>query len=157
MKWVLILILVVIIMLIANSVCEQYKEKFDFYNNLKLFLNQFVLNLNFKQDIIINFLGKVKAKKQFSLFINAYKEYLKTNKLSLSDIKILSDDEKIELEEMITSIGKLDVLNETKNIEVFLFNVEKKLKKAENDKNKLCPMILKLSLLFSIALAILLI
>ena len=156
MKVVLIIILVVIIMIIANAISEQYKEKFDFYANLKLFLNQFVINLNFKQEVVMNFLEKTKPQKQFLFFVNAYKKYLKTNELDLSVIKILSFEEKAELHDMILSIGKLDVTNETKQMEMFLLNIEEKLKKAENDKTKLCPMILKLSLLFSIALAILL-
>ena len=157
MKWILIIILVSVIMLIAYAVSEQYKEKFDFYNNLIIFLNQFKLNLNFKQEKILNFLNKANSKKQFKLFISSYKEYLKTNELNLTDIKILNEEEQNQLTEMIKNIGRFDSTNEIKQIETFLVEINIKLKKAEKDKEKLCPMILKLSLLFAIALAILLI
>ena len=157
MKWILIIILIVIIMLIANSVSEQYKEKLDFYNNLKNFLYQFKLNLNFKQEKIIDFLDKTNGKKQFNQFINAYKKYLSTNKFLLDEIKILDTEEKKQLTDIVISIGKMDAKNESKQIELFLIDVETKQKSAENDKNKLCPMILKLSLLFAIGVAILLI
>ncbi len=157
MKLILILTLIVVIMLIANSISEQYKEKFDFYTNLKSFFNQFILNLSFKQEAVLDFLSKTKAKKQFSIFIDAYKDYLKNNILNLDQIKILSNEEKIQLQEMIKSIGQMDAQNETKQINVFMVDIEQRLTKAETDKNKLCPMILKLSLLFSIGLAILLI
>jgi len=70
-------------MLIAHSISEQYKDKYDFYNNLKLFLNQFKINISFRQEKINDFLNKTKAKKQFNLFINSYKNYLKTNELDL--------------------------------------------------------------------------
>ena len=39
MKWFLIAVLIAVIMIIAYSISEQYKDKFDFYNNLKSFLN----------------------------------------------------------------------------------------------------------------------
>ena len=55
------------------------------------------------------------------------------------------------------NIGRYDVRNELGQIDSFLATIEVKLKKALDDKNKLSPMILKLSLLFAIGLAILLI
>ena len=87
MKWFLIAVLIAVIMIIAYSISEQYKDKFDFYNNLKSFLNQFKINLSFKQDKIINFLNNLKPKKQFKLFINSYKNYLNTDKIDLNEIK----------------------------------------------------------------------
>jgi len=144
-------------MLIAHSISEQYKDKYDFYNNLKLFLNQFKINISFRQEKINDFLNKTKAKKQFNLFINSYKNYLKTNELDLSQIKILNDEEKNDLENIIKNIGKYDTENEIKQLDNFLLTVDMKLDSAMQDKNKLCPMILKLSLLFAIGLAILLI
>ncbi len=157
MKWILIIVLIVIIMLIAFGVSEQYKEKFDFYDNFKSFLNQFKINLNFKQEKIIDFLNKSKGKKQFNLFIQSYQKYLKTNELNLNDIKILTQEEKNKLTQMIQSIGNYDSSNETKQIDSFIIEIEEIKQKAEKDKEKLCPMIIKLSLLFAIGLAILLI
>ena len=157
MKWILICVLICVIMLIAYAVSEQYKEKFDFYNNLKTFLNQFKINLSFKQEKIIDFLNKTKAKKQFNIFIREYKHYLKNNEINLSDIKILDIEEKNQLENIIKNIGGMDAKNEINQIETFIIEIDNKLKQAEADKNKLCPMIIKLSLLFAIGLAIILI
>ncbi len=157
MKWILILILIFIIMIIAYSISEQYKEKFDFYNNLKIFLLQFKLNISFKKEKIIEFLNKVNSKKYFNIFICEYKNYLKTNIINLENIKILDGDERKQLENLIKSIGLLDSQNEILQLDLFIQEVDEKLKRAEKDKNKLCPMILKLSLLFAIGLAIILI
>lgn len=156
MKWILIIVLVFVIMLIAYSVSEQFKDKFDFYNNLKNFLNQFKVNVSFKQEKILDFLDKLTPKKQFKLFIEAYKEYLKGKELNFSQIKILDVDEILELEEIVKNLGSLDVKNELGQLETFLITVDEKLNKAQEDKNKLCPMILKLSLLFAIGLVIIL-
>ncbi len=157
MKWILICVLICVIMLIAHSVTEQYKEKYDFYYNLKIFLNQFKLNLSFKQEKINLFLEKIKAKKQFNVFINSYKDYLRTNELNLDRLTVLDFDDKKQLKSIITNIGQLDAKNEIAQIEHFEIEINEKLEKAKSDKNKLCPMILKLSLLFSIGLAIILI
>ena len=157
MKWILIVILVFVIMIIANSVGEQYREKFDFYLNLKNFLQQFKINISFRQEKIHDFLNKTKSKKQFNVFIKEYQRFLKTNELNLEDIKILDIEEKKQLEDIVKNIGRLDVVNEIEQVESFLIEIEGKLKQAEHDKMKICPMILKLSLLFAIGLAIILI
>lgn len=155
MKWILIIVLIFVIMLIAFAISEQYKDKFDFYNNLKLFLNQFKINLTFKQEKIETFLNNLKPKKQFCLFVSAYKDYLKNEKLDLSSIKILEEPEVSELTEIVKNLGKHDVKSEINQLDNFIFTIDEKLKNAKEAKEKLCPLILKLSLLFAIALAIL--
>ena len=157
MKLILIIILIVVVMLIAYATTEQYKDKFDFYNNLKTFLEEFKINLSFRQDKIIEFLNKVNARKQFKLFIDSYKEYLQNNKLDLSRITILESEEMSELEDIILNIGKYDVKNELGQLESFISHIEIKVNQSLDKKNKLCPMILKLSFLFAVGIAILLI
>ena len=65
-------------------------------------------------------------------------------------------DEKNRLKEMVLSMGKFDAKNEIIQLETYTIEIEDKLKKAEVDKAKLCPLILKLSLLFAIGFAIIL-
>ncbi|MBR6779148.1 MAG: hypothetical protein IKM43_03295 [Clostridia bacterium] len=157
MKWFLIIVLICVIMLIAMGVSEQYKDKFDFYSNLKSFLNQFKLNLSFKQEKITDFLKNTQGKKYFKQFVLAYEDYLSTDIINLNKIKVLEQSEATELENIIKNIGKHDAKNEIKQLDTFLLEIDNKLAKAQEDKNKLCPMILKLSLLFAIGLAIILI
>ena len=157
MKWVLIIILIFVIMLIAYALSEQYKDKFDFYNNLKLFLNQFKINLSFKQEKITEFLDKTECKKQFKIFIEEYKNYLNTGELNLNKIKVLDDADKQELKNIVLNIGKHDTKSEINQLESFLLIIDNKLNQAKEDKNKMCPMIIKLSLLFAVGLAIILV
>lgn len=156
-KWILIIILVVAIMMIAYSVSEQIKDKYDFFNNLKQFLNEFKINLAFRQEKIDEFLKKNNSKKQFKIFIEEYSNFLKTGELCLEKIKVLEDEDKQMLQDIVKNIGKYDAKNEINQMESFLLIVDEKLAKANEDKNKLCPMIIKLSLLFAMGLAILLI
>ncbi len=157
MKWFLIIVLICVIMLIAYSVSEQYKDKFDFYNNLKLFLQQFKINVSFRQAKINEFLKEIKPKKQFKIFVDEYQIYLKSGNLNLTNLKLLDEEEKEELSSLVFNIGKFDAKTEINQLENFLASLELKLTKASEDKNKICPMILKLSLLFAIGLSILLI
>lgn len=157
MKWILIIVLISAIMLIAFSLSEQIKDRYDFYQNLKLFLNQFKINISFRQEKILDFLKKTNSKKQFKLFVQEYESYLKTGSMNLEKIKVLDHEDREILLDIMKNIGRYDVKNELGQIDSFLATIDVKLKKALDDKNKLSPMILKLSLLFAIGLAILLI
>lgn len=157
MKWILIIVLISAIMLIAFSLSEQIKDRYDFYQNLKLFLNQFKINISFRQEKIVDFLKKTNSKKQFKLFVQEYESYLKTGSMNLEKIKVLDHEDREILLDIMKNIGRYDVKNELGQIDSFLATIDVKLKKALDDKNKLSPMILKLSLLFAIGLAILLI
>ena len=143
-------------MLIARAVSEQIKERCDFYENLKIFLTQFKLNIAFKQEKILDFLNELKPKRQFKLFIDDYKEHLLGKELNLSNIKVLESDDILELRDMVSRLGGMDAKNEIEQLENFMLNIDIKLKKAQEDKQKLCPMITKLSLLFALALVIIL-
>lgn len=156
MKWILITVLIVVVMLIAKSFTDQYVEKYNFYFNLKSFFNQFKVNLSFKKDKILEFLDSIKAKREFAKFKHAYVQFLSIGELNLDEIKVIDFDEKNRLKEMVLSMGKFDAKNEIIQLETYIIEIEDKLKKAEVDKAKLCPLILKLSLLFAIGFAIVL-
>ena len=157
MKITLIIILIFVIMLIARAFSEQYKDRYDFLNNLRNFLKHLRLNISFKQDKISKFLQNIEAKKQFKIFIKSYQKYLNSNEFDLKEITILEEDDKKILKDIIKNVGKFDAQNEINQLDNFLLIIEEKLSKAKEDKEKLCPMILKLSLLFAIGLSIVLI
>lgn len=157
MKIVLIMILIFTIMLIAKAISEQYKDKFDFYDNLFNFLCQFKINLSFKQEKLTEFLSNVTAKKQFKLFIEDYKNYLNGNELNFENLTFLETEERQNLRTIILDIGKNDAKTEIEQLNGFIALIETKKNQTEQDKNKICPLIIKLSLLFSIGLSILLI
>lgn len=157
MKWVLIVLLIFAIMLIANALSQQYKDKCEFYNNLKNFLNQFKINVSFKKEKIPNFISNTYCKKQFKVFLDAYKDFLNTGNLDLTNLKILEENEKLELSDIVQNLGKYNSENEDKQLNGYLVIIEEKLLRAQEEKSRLCPMIIKLSLLFGIGLAIILI
>ena len=157
MKWVLIIVLIVVIMIIANSVSQQYKDKFEFYYNLKNFLNHYKINVSFKKEKILDFLNHQPAKKQFKLLVEDYKSYLETNELNLNNLQFLEDDERTTLSEILKNLGRFDTNNEINQLSNFMILIDEKLTLAQAEKNKLCPMIIKLSLLFALGLAIILI
>ena len=157
MRFFLMIILVVVIMLVAVSVTKQYKDKFDFYSNLKMFLIEFKINLAFKQENIKEILKKTKTNSSFFLFIGEYQNYLENGQLDLRKITFLDQEEIDLLEDIIKNIGKYNVKNEIAQMESFLLLVEEKLNKSSKDKQTLCPMITKLSFLFALGLVVILI
>lgn len=145
------------IMLIAKSVSDQYKDKFDFYENLYNFLCQFKVNLSFRQEKLTEFLNNVTAKKQFNIFVEDYKNYLAGKEMDFDNLIFLEQEEKDNLKIIISDIGKNDAKTEIEQLNGFIKTIETKKNQTEKDKNKICPLIIKLSLLFSIGLSILLI
>ena len=144
-------------MIISTSISVQYKERYNFFNQLKLFFQQFKLNVSFKQEKIETFLKSFKAEKQFALFINSYQNFLKGEELNLSSIKILEESEKQELIEAIKNIGNYNTKSEIEQLDLYIELANVRLNKAKEAKQRICPLIIKLSLLFALALAILLI
>lgn len=157
MKIILIFVLLTVVMIVAFKVSSFIKYKYNFYVHLKEFLNEFKLNLSFKREKITDFLTKRQYSKSFDVFINSYKEYLKSGELNLSDLIYLDDDEKEQLKAITTSIGRLDTQSELAQIEEFIAQINMKLQTSEKEKNKLCPLILKLSFLSAISVIIILI
>lgn len=157
MKIILIFVLLTVVMIVAFKVSSFIKEKYNFYVCLKEFLNEFKLNLSFKREKITDFLTKRQYSKSFDVFINSYKEYLKSGELNLGDLIYLDNDEKEQLKIITTSIGRLDTQSELAQIEEFIAQINMKLQTSEKEKNKLCPLILKLSFLSAISVIIILI
>ena len=157
MKWFLIVVLISVIMLIASSVSQQYIDKYDFYSNLKNLLNQFKMNISFKKEKILDFINSHHSKSHFKILIESYKDYLATNELNLNKLELLDSDEKKVLADILTNLGNYDTENEINQINNFILQIDEKLNKAKEEKQKFCPMIIKLSLLFAIGLAIILI
>ena len=145
MKIFLMVALILIIMLIASAVSQQYRDKYDFYFNLKNLLLKYKMNVSFKKEKILNFLNQQNAKKEFKLFIEDYKEYLTTNQLNLENIKLLDSDEKLTLLSILKHLGNYDTENELSQLDNFIYLIDEKLVKAKEEKQKLCPLIIKLS------------
>ena len=157
MKWIVIILLITTIMLVARGLSQQYKDKHLFYVNLQSFFKQLKLNLSFKQDKIENFIDAFEADNQFKSFLNCYKLFLQGNENAFEGFKVIDSNEIVELNQMMKSIGCHDTKSEIEQLDSFIERINLKLEKTREDKQKLCPLIIKLSLLFAIAVGILLI
>lgn len=144
-------------MLIANGVSSQFKAKFLFYEEAVDFLNKYKLNLSFKKEKMKNFLENLNYKTDFQKFVDWQKESLENSSDTTFNIKVITSEEKEYLIEMLKSIGQGDTLTEITNLNMHLENVMAKLHESEICMKKYCPLIIKLSFLFGLAIAILLI
>ena len=75
--------------------------------------------------------------------------------INLGFAKILDDSEKDEIINMLYSLGKNDASGELKQLDAYDVYLKDKVETTKREKERLCPMITKLSFLFALGLAIL--
>ena len=156
MKYILLLCLVVVIMLISQGVCRQYRERYALYDALSEFFSQMRLNINFQKQKIKTILSQAKLKKTNYEIYTSYLNYLEKGvSINLGFAKILDEDEQDKITNMLYSLGKNDASGELKQLDAYDVYLKDKVETAKHEKDRLCPMITKLSFLFALGLAIL--
>ena len=132
---------------------------------LPLLITLYVNNqstLNFDSNLFTIFFGTCLLIfiQYFGLFICLYnvpKYGIDWGNIDLDDLKILDAEEREEIQNIVKKIGNYDVKNELAQIENFIYAINSRLKTAHEEQKRICPMIIKLSLLFAIGVGILLI
>lgn len=158
MKYILMIVLVAAIMLISQGVCKQYRERYTLFEALSEFLRQMRLNLSFQKQKIKEILNRATIRKTSKEIYMSYLSYLEDGtSIDLGFIKVLDETEKEQITNMLLSLGKNDTSGELKQLDAYDVYLQDKLQAAKAEKDKNCPLITKLSLLFAIGLAILLI
>lgn len=158
MKYILLVVLVAVVMLISQGVCRQYRERYMLFDAISDFFRQMRLNLGFQKQKIKEILNRATMRKTNKEIYGSYLEYLENGtSIDLYFVKVLDDTEKEQITNMLLSLGKNDTNGELKQLEAYEIYLKDKLCSSKEDKDKYCPLITKLSLLFAIGLAILLI
>lgn len=154
-KIFLIIVLVALIIYIAKGVAKQYSDKLEFYKNLKNFFDIYKLNIGFKKDklkeIVLNFSSKGDAQ---ILFKN-YLEFLENSKDLTCETTLINEQEKTEIIDILKALGQGDYSTEKEKLKITEEYMTKQIEKAQSNKDKICPLIVKLSILFAILVAIL--
>ena len=156
MKYILMICLIGVIMIVAQGVCKQYRDKHALLEALGDFFRQMQLNLNFQKQKIKEILNQATIRKVNKDIYIAYYNYLdKGEKLDISFANILDDTEQEQITNMLLSLGKNDTTGELKQLESYEMYLRDRIENARRDKDKYCPLITKLSFLFAVGLAIL--
>lgn len=151
-KFVLILVLIVLIMLIARAVANNYKERHKIYCDIMDFVQSYKLNVGFKKEKLKLLTQKYTDN---STVLGCYNNYISTGKFDLSGIKLLDENEKAQIMDFFAQLGNGDYETEKKLIEIVENYFKQKIDETKSKKDKWCPMIIKLSFLFSLGVAIL--
>ena len=150
-------VLMLLIMLIANGVSRQFKDKCSLYGNIIDFLNSYELNIGFKKDKMVQLIEKHKTIDCSKMMFVDYLDYLKHDKeFDKSNFKMLEEDADYVIE-MFKDLGHGDYEQELKKTENYKQYLKKKFLLAEEKQKKLCPLITKLSFLFGLVVVLLII
>ena len=156
MKYILMLCLIGVIMLVAQGISAQYRERFALFESLGDFFRQMRLNLSFQKQKIKEILNQATIRKTNKGIYTAYLNYLeKGTSLDISFVSILDDSEQEQITKMLLSLGKNDTSGELKQLDAYDIYLKDKIEATRREKDKYCPLITKLSFLFAVALAIL--
>lgn len=156
MKYILMLCLVGVIMLVAQGVCKQYRERYALFEALAQFFRQMRLNLSFQKQKIKEILNQATLKKTNQDIYLVYLDYLeKGTPIDINFVKILDDNEIQYITNMLKSLGKNDTNGELKQLDAYDIYLKERVDATRHEKEKYCPLITKLSFLFAIGLAIL--
>lgn len=157
LKVVLLCMLVVLIMMIATGVSKQYKEKCNIYKDVLLFLTNYELNIGFKKDKMVQMVESFKPMNSTKKIFDSYLKYLNNDTPIDINVFRLVEEDSVYLKEMFESLGHGDYEQEMKKVNSYKTYLEERLKISEENKNKFCPLILKLSFMFSLVVVILMI
>ncbi|MFQ6724072.1 MAG: hypothetical protein ACLRFE_01885 [Clostridia bacterium] len=156
MKYILMIGLIVVVMLISQGVCNQYRERYKLFESVGEFFRQMRLNLSFQKQKIKQILNQTSLKKNNQEIYRTYLNYLeKGTDIDISFVHILDEDERQQLSNMLYSLGKNDTFGELKQLDAYDIYLKDKIQTTKQQKEKYCPLITKLSFLFAIGLAIL--
>lgn len=151
-KWLLLVVLILLIMLIAKQISKQYKDRHQIFCDILDFVQNYKLNVGFKKEKIKLLTKKYTEK---TTVLGCYNSYIETGNFDLSDIKLLSIEEKTQIKAFLIEFGNGDFETEKKLIAITENYLQQKIDETKGQKDKWCPMIIKLSFLFSLGVAIL--
>ncbi|MDD4815811.1 MAG: hypothetical protein PHQ62_01555 [Clostridia bacterium] len=162
MKYVILVIVVILCGYIGYGLSSYYTNRTKFFKNLELLFEKLNLEINFSQSKLIqimqNFSTQNKeVKKLISNFVNCleYDLEIKTDVL-FKDIKILNNEEKNVINIFFLSLGKFDVINQTKQLQGQKEQLNLLYKTAEQEAKKFAPLYLKMGIIAGLLLALLL-
>ena len=139
-------------MIIASRVSQQYKDRYEAFCDIASFINSYKLNIGFKKEKIKTLTKEYKDK---TTILGCYKEYLDNGTFDLCKVKLLNNEEKSHLKDIFLKFGNGDYETEKKLSEIAESYTKEKIEETKQIKDKWCPMIMKLTFLFSLGVAIL--
>lgn len=150
MKILMLILIVFCFIYIGYSINRHYKVKNDFLKNFLDFICVYENEIQFNKNNLINIIKSHSFGKYFDNFLNDYI----TSKTSIPSF--ILDNEKIEIETFLNSLGKKDIDGEIKNLKMYKMKFEIIYQKSCEDLKK-GKLSLKLSFVLGLLLAILLI
>ena len=161
MKYILLGAIVIICGYIGYGISKYYTSRVKFFRAIIAFAESLDTSINFGKEKILCILEKFKSEsKEFEALLSAYKKSLINEETVfetfLNTSKFIKEDEKHLLKCFFAELGKLDVFNQTKQIENGKSKFAEFLRNSEEEKKKYGTLYLKLGIIFGTLIALLL-
>ena len=157
MKIVLILVICLIICLIGITLGNQYVVKAKFYASLLTLLEDIKLNISFKKDNIESILNSHNDNPNLKQFLASFRTYLTSHRLDLNKVSAIDDEDRLDITSIVENLGRYNAETELIQLDSFIGRIRLKANKADSDRKKFAPMMIKLSILLSLAVGVILI
>ncbi len=161
MKYLLLGVIVAICGYIGYGLSKYYVSRVKLFNELINFAEKLDTDINFGKSKLLSIINNFKCNsKDLKKILEMYKACLVENKAFTEDIfkdvKILKDEEKHIMLNFFTELGKLDVFNQTKQIENSKIKFKEVLEFCSDEKKKYGTLYLKLGIILGLLIALIL-
>lgn len=162
MKYILLVIIVLICSYVGYGISKYYSRRTKFFQGLVLLFEKIKLEINFSQSKLISILTNfVVSNNDVKTLMQNFQKSLENNQKLCEEnlfkgIKILSQEEKNIIMSYFQSLGKFDVLNQSKQIESEISDLRAFQKNAEIEEKKYASLYFKIGIILGLAIALVL-
>ncbi len=164
MKWLIIAVIFVVCVGIGLIFSSKYKKREKFYSALILFAQKLDVEINFSRERLKNLITSIDEKtksnlagldKNFMHYLNGETE-LSQNEL-FKNIQFLKNEEKETIFLFFRSLGRSDVLGQSKEIANFTKRFDENLSKCSLENKKYGSLCIKLGVIAGLFMIVILI
>ncbi len=164
MKWLFLALMFGLCVFVGYFFSMKYKKRLNFYSALILFAQKLDVEINFSRERLKKLIENIdeKTKKNLLGIDNNFLAYLNDNQeltyeLLFKNCNILKQDEKEMIFLFFKSLGRTDVIGQTKEIQNFLKRFDDKLNKCLSDNKKYGSLCFKLGIIAGLFIVVILI
>lgn len=160
MKYFLIILLIILITYVGRGLSRYYIDRHIFFVSCTEFLQHILSNISFEKDKLPTIVRRYKLGCQNKVLVeilSSYEKVISKGESLQIDTRLLKEEEKEKITNILLRLGKADFATEANNIEISINQLKLYEDKARVERDKYSGFYTKMALLLGLALAVLLI